>query len=77
MEFCLDKEKIHVEEGDCWYMNFNLPHSINNKSSVNRIHLVIDAEVNDWVTNLFNRNDLSVKRKKTKKIPMMLPPNWR
>ena len=53
VEFYLDKERIHLKEGECWYMNLNLPHSINNKSSVNRIHLVIDAMVNDWVRELF------------------------
>ena len=53
VEFYLDKERIQVKEGECWYMNFNLPHNINNKSHVNRIHLVIDAEVNDWVKDLF------------------------
>ena len=34
-------------------MNFNLPHSVNNKSKTARIHLVIDAVVNDWVRELF------------------------
>jgi aspartyl/asparaginyl beta-hydroxylase (cupin superfamily) len=53
VEFYLDKEKMLIQEGDCWYMNFNLPHSLNNKSKVNRVHLVIDAVVNDWVHELF------------------------
>jgi hypothetical protein len=55
VEFYLDKERMPLKEGDCWYMNFNLLHSINNKSSINRIHLVIDAQVNDWVTELFRQ----------------------
>ena len=40
VEFYLDKERIQLQEGECWYMNFNLPHSIINKSKINRIHLV-------------------------------------
>ena len=55
VEFYLDKERIHLLEGECWYMNFNLPHSIINKSKTDRIHLVIDAKVNDWVQQLFTR----------------------
>jgi len=55
VEFYLDKERIHLREGDCWYMNFNLPHSVNNKSKTDRIHLVIDAKVNDWVKELFGQ----------------------
>jgi quercetin dioxygenase-like cupin family protein len=53
VEFYLDKERINLQEGECWYMNFNLPHSIINKSKTDRIHLVIDAKVNDWVQQLF------------------------
>ena len=53
VEFYLDKERMYLKEGECWYMNFNLPHSIINKSKINRIHLVIDATVNDWVKKLF------------------------
>ena len=53
VEFILDNETIDLNEGECWYMNFNLPHYINNKSSIHRIHLVIDAEVNKWVEDLF------------------------
>jgi hypothetical protein len=62
VEFYLDKERIHLQEGECWYMNFNLPHSINNKSNVNRVHLVIDGEVNEWVKNIFNDPSIAVKK---------------
>ena len=62
VEFFLDKEKMNLQEGECWYMNFNLPHSIQNKSSINRVHLVIDALVNDWVKQLFSSPDIAVKK---------------
>ena len=55
VEFYLDKERMVLKEGECWYMNFNLPHSILNKSKTDRVHLVIDAEVNDWVKDLFSK----------------------
>jgi hypothetical protein len=53
VEFILDKERLTLQEGECWYMNFNLPHSLHNKSNTDRVHLVIDAVVNDWIKNLF------------------------
>lgn len=53
VEFYLDKERMYLKEGECWYMNFNLPHSLINKSSTGRIHLVVDALVNGWVKELF------------------------
>lgn len=60
--FFLDTERLNLQEGECWYMNFNLLHSIRNNSPVNRVHLVIDATVNDWVTSLFNSPDIAVKK---------------
>jgi mannose-6-phosphate isomerase-like protein (cupin superfamily) len=55
VEFFLQGEDMHLKEGECWYMNFNLPHALHNKSNKDRIHLVVDAEVNDWVKNLFSQ----------------------
>ena len=62
VEFFLDKEKIDLKEGECWYMNFNLPHAINNNSTINRVHLVIDALVNDWVKEIFTSAACPVKK---------------
>ena len=62
VEFYLDKEEIKLKEGECWYMNFNLPHSIFNKSNIDRVHLVIDADVNDWVKSIFTGPDIIVKK---------------
>jgi mannose-6-phosphate isomerase-like protein (cupin superfamily) len=53
IEFNLNREQMHLKEGECWYMNFNLPHSLHNKSKTDRVHLVIDAVVNDWVKKIF------------------------
>lgn len=61
VEFYLDKERMVLNEGECWYMNFNLPHSLNNRSKEDRVHLVIDAVVNDWVKELFAANGLLKK----------------
>lgn len=58
VDFYLDNERMPLQEGECWYMNFNLPHSIFNKSNQPRIHLVIDARVNDWIKDLFQQPGL-------------------
>ncbi len=62
VEFFLDKERLALQEGECWYMNFNLLHAINNNSSINRVHLVIDAVVNDWVKAIFTGPDCKIKK---------------
>lgn len=63
VEFYLDEERIIMDEGACWYMNLSLKHSLLNKSNTDRIHLVIDCVVNDWVKDILN--DTSIKIKKT------------
>jgi aspartyl/asparaginyl beta-hydroxylase (cupin superfamily) len=54
MEFYLDKQRIILNEGECWYLNFNLIHSLYNGGDEPRVHLVIDCEVNDWLLNILN-----------------------
>jgi len=67
VEFYLDKERMNLKEGECWYMNFNLPHSVSNKSKTPRIHLVVDAKVNDWVKVIFENPDNLVKKETEEK----------
>jgi Aspartyl/Asparaginyl beta-hydroxylase len=55
VEFYVCGERLLLEEGECYYINVNLPHRVNNRGAAARVHLVIDAEVNDWVRALFDR----------------------
>jgi hypothetical protein len=38
-----------MNEGELWYLNVNQPHHVTNRSTTDRIHLVIDCVVNDWL----------------------------
>ena len=49
-EFFLDGARVSMQEGEAWYLNFNLPHRVNNGSSSDRLHLVMDCTVNEWLT---------------------------
>ena len=53
VEFYVCGERLLLQEGECYYVNVNLPHRVNNRGSAARVHLVIDARVNDWVRELF------------------------
>ena len=55
VEFYVSGERLQLDEGGCYYVNVNLPHRVNNRGAADRIHLVIDAEVNEWVHALFRR----------------------
>jgi hypothetical protein len=47
--FMLNGRRVIMREGECWYNNLSLPHSVENRGSTDRIHLVIDCVVNDWL----------------------------
>lgn len=51
--FCLNEVLLHMDAGSCWYINANLPHSVVNNGATDRIHLVIDCKVNDWLREQF------------------------
>ena len=49
VEFYLNGKRVWLRTGECWYLNFNLPHKVINNGTIDRIHLVIDCEVNPWL----------------------------
>lgn len=51
--FFLQGERVWMAEGECWYLDVNLPHRVDNRSATDRIHLVIDCVVNEWLANFF------------------------
>lgn len=53
IEFILDGERLTMLPGECWYTNVNLVHSVANRGTIDRVHLVIDGVRNDWTDNLF------------------------
>jgi len=53
VDFRLNKSRIILEAGSAWYLRLSDPHSVVNRGSTGRVHLVIDAEVNDWLEGLF------------------------
>ncbi len=56
VEFYLDNDRLQMQEGSCWYINANLPHRLTNKGSSNRIHLVVDCKVNNWLAEVFSKD---------------------
>lgn len=49
VEFYLNHERVVLKEGECWYLRLSEPHSVENKGVTDRVHLVIDAQVNAWL----------------------------
>lgn len=53
VRFFLDGQLLAMQPGECWYMDLNLRHRVENHSTIDRVHLVIDCVVNDWMRELF------------------------
>lgn len=53
VEFLLEGEAINMQEGECWFADFSKTHSVANRGKTDRVHLVIDCQVNDWLKKLF------------------------
>jgi hypothetical protein len=49
VEFYLNNKRVVMAEGECWYLDLSLPHRVANRGPSERIHLVLDCEVNDWL----------------------------
>lgn len=53
LKFMVGGEQLKLEEGSCWYIDFDQTHSIINAGENVRVHLVIDALRNEWTDRLF------------------------
>ena len=47
--FFIDGQRMTWKPGELWYGDFSKVHSIKNNSSVVRVHMVIDVQINDFV----------------------------
>lgn len=52
IEFFLGGARVVMNEGESWYLDLSLPHRVHNAGSLDRIHMVIDCVVNEWVRSL-------------------------
>lgn len=53
VEFILDDNPLPMLPGECWYTNVNYTHSVANRGTTDRVHLVFDGQRNDWSDELF------------------------
>ena len=64
--FYVDKKRVPMKMGECWYANFQLPHSVANKSTEPRIHFTLDCIRNDWSNQLFEEMGFDIHFSKEK-----------
>lgn len=56
IDFFVDAHRVEMKPGECWYLDLSLPHWVENRGSTDRVHLVVDCELNGWLQNLLPVN---------------------
>lgn len=61
--FVLNGERIPMLSGEAWYLNVNMPHRVENRSAIDRVHLVFDCLLDDWLDAFFPAEDRAERLK--------------
>lgn len=49
VEFYLEGELVVMEPGECWYLDLDRPHRVQNLGARERVHLVLDCVADEWL----------------------------
>lgn len=52
VECCINGVSRHWAAGECWYADFTQLHSLANRGQTERVHIVLDCKVNDWLRGM-------------------------
>lgn len=64
IEFRLGGKRVLMAPGECWYLDTGYFHSVVNRDASQRIHLVLDCEVNEFIRDLIGFDVVSERRKR-------------
>ena len=53
--FEVNRRRVDMAVGEAWYLRLCDPHRVANSGETDRVHMVIDATVNDWVGAMLDR----------------------
>lgn len=53
VDFRLNGHPVTMAPGEAWYLRLSDPHSVANRGVTDRVHLVIDCVVDDWLRHQF------------------------
>ena len=53
VKFFVNSNLIQMRGGETYYIDADKPHSVVNDSSKDRVHLVLDLKVNEWLRDIF------------------------
>jgi hypothetical protein len=53
VDFRLNGRRLTLRAGECWYLRLSETHSVANRGTTDRIHLVVDAPFTPWMQEQF------------------------
>lgn len=69
VEFSVAGECLDMKPGELWFADFSRTHYVINRGETDRVHLVIDCRVNNWLVALFEEVGI-LERDEQKPDPM-------
>jgi hypothetical protein len=63
VEFYLNRRRVVMNEGECWYLRLSDPHAVTNGGEADRVHLVIDARPSPWLEAMLMGERLRINSK--------------
>jgi hypothetical protein len=75
VRFHLGRDVFHLEPGRLYYLDFTKPHSVYNDGDEDRIHLILELRVNDFLRRVFPEPDF---RERVKRVVLRntMPAIW-
>jgi hypothetical protein len=55
VEFMVNRVPVEMAPGEAWYLRLSEKHSVANRGTTDRVHLVIDAVVDDWLLDMLKQ----------------------
>jgi len=52
VSFHINGERIVMRPGETWYTEVALPHKVRNRSTIDRVHMVVECRINEFVNDL-------------------------
>jgi quercetin dioxygenase-like cupin family protein len=68
VHFSIGGQRVQWKEGELWYGDFSMNHWVKNESSITRVHMVMDVQINDFVLSLFPED--YIERRKAEGISL-------
>lgn len=64
VDFRLNGSRVEMAAGEAWYLRLSDPHAVANRGTTDRVHLVLDLVVDDWLTGFFEASagDMPLRR---------------